>query len=127
VQVSNSTAKSGLATTASNQLKRQGFKVKSPDDYPTALKTTTVLFSPGNEQAAATVAAAFAHSKVERITGTGHVVQVVLGSDFSSVGAPPPVGSPLSVQVDRNSNSSSQPTKLPDDLAVTNAADTTCE
>jgi len=55
------------------------------------------------------------------------VVQVVLGSDFSSVGAPPPVGSPLSVQVDRNSNSSSQPTKLPDDLAVTNAADTTCE
>jgi hypothetical protein len=38
------------------------------------------------------------------------------------------VGSPLSVQVDRNSNSSSsQPTKLPDDLAVTNAADTTCE
>jgi len=127
VQVSNSTAKTGLATTASNQLKRQGFKVKSPDDYPTALKTTTVLFSPGNEQDAATVAAAFAHSKVERITGTGHVVQVVLGSDFSSVGAPPPVGSPLSVQVDRNSNSSSQPTKLPDDLAVTNAADTTCE
>jgi LCP family protein required for cell wall assembly len=127
VQVSNSTAKSGLATTASNQLKRQGFKVKSPDDYPTALKTTTVLFSPGNEQAAATVAAAFAHSKVERITGTGHVVQVVLGSDFSSVGAPPPAGSPVSVQVDRNANSVSQPTKLPDDLTVTNAADTTCE
>jgi LCP family protein required for cell wall assembly len=126
VQVSNSTAKSGLATTASNQLKRQGFKVKSPDDYPTALKTTTVLFSPGNEQAAATVAAAFAHSRVERITGTGHVVQVVLGSDFSSVGAPPPVGSSVSVQVDRNANSTSQPTKLPDDLTVTNAADTTC-
>ena len=127
VQVSNSTAKSGLATTASNQLKRQGFKVKSPDDYPNALKTTTVLFSPGNEQAAATVAAAFAHSKVERITGTGHVVQVVLGSDFASVGSPPPAGSPVSVQVDRNANSTSQPTKLPEDLTVTNAADTTCE
>ncbi|MGA9488781.1 MAG: LCP family protein [Mycobacterium sp.] len=127
VQVSNSTAKSGLAGTASSQLKRQGFKVKSPDDYPTALKTTTVLFSPGNEQAAATVAAEFAHAKVERITGTGHVVQVVLGSDFSSVGATPPVGSSVSVQIDRNANSSSQPTKLPDDLTVTNAADTTCE
>lgn len=124
VQVSNSTAKSGLAATASSQLKRQGFKVKSPDDYPNALKTTTVLFSPGNERAAATVAAAFAHSKVERITGTGPVVQVVLGSDFSSVGTPPPVGSSVSVQVDRNANS--QPTKLPDDLTVTNAADTTC-
>ena len=109
VQVSNSTAKSGLAATASTQLKRHGFKVKSPDDYPTALKSTTVLFSPGNEQAAATVAAAFANSKVERVTGTGQVVQVVLGSDFSSVGAPPPVGSSVSVQIDRNASSSHRP------------------
>ena len=125
VQVSNSTAKSGLAATASSQLKRHGFRVKSPDDYPNPLKTTKVLFSPGNEQAAATVAASFANSKVERITGTGHVVQVVLGSDFTSVGTPPPAGSPVSLQITRSA--SSPPTKLPDDLTVTNAADTTCE
>jgi LCP family protein required for cell wall assembly len=125
VQVSNSTAKSGLAGTASGQLKRHGFRVKSPDDYPNPLKTTKVLFSPGNEQAAATVAASFANSKVERITGTGHVVQVVLGSDFTSVGTPPPAGSPVSLQITRSA--SSPPTKLPDDLTVTNAADTTCE
>ena len=125
VQVSNSTAKSGLATTASNQLKRRGFRVKSPDDYPNPLKSTKVLFSPGNEQAAATVAATFANSKVERITGTGHVVQVVLGSDFNAVGTPPAAGSPVSLRVDRNANS--PPTKLPDDLSVTNAADTHCE
>jgi LCP family protein required for cell wall assembly len=125
VQVSNSTAKSGLAATASSQLKRHGFRVKSPDDYPNPLKTTKVLFSPGNEQAAATVAASFANSKVERITGTGHVVQVVLGSDFTSVGNPPPAGSPVSLQIARSA--SSPPTKLPDDLTVTNAADTTCE
>jgi LCP family protein required for cell wall assembly len=125
VQVSNSTAKSGLAGTASSQLKRHGFRVKSPDDYPNPLKTTKVLFSPGNEQAAATVAASFANSKVERITGTGHVVQVVLGSDFTSVGTPPPAGSPVSLQITRSA--SSPPTKLPDDLTVTNAADTTCE
>jgi LCP family protein required for cell wall assembly len=125
VQVSNSTAKSGLAATASSQLKRHGFRVKSPDDYPNPLKTTKVLFSPGNEQAAATVAASFANSKVERITGTGHVVQVVLGSDFTSVGTPPPAGSPVSLQIGRSA--SSPPTKLPDDLTVTNAADTTCE
>ena len=124
VQVSNSTAKSGLAATASSQLKRHGFRVKSPDDYPNPLKTTKVLFSPGNEQAAATVAASFANSKVERITGTGHVVQVVLGSDFTSVGTPPPAGSPVSLQINRSA--SSPPTKLPDDLTVTNAADTTC-
>jgi LCP family protein required for cell wall assembly len=125
VQVSNSTAKSGLAATASGQLKRHGFRVKSPDDYPNPLKTTKVLFSPGNEQAAATVAASFPNSKVERITGTGHVVQVVLGSDFTSVGNPPPAGSPISLQIDRSA--SSPPTKLPDDLTVTNAADTSCE
>jgi LCP family protein required for cell wall assembly len=125
VQVSNSTAKSGLAATASSQLKRHGFRVKSPDDYPNPLKSTKVLFSPGNEQAAATVAASFANSKVERITGTGHVVQVVLGSDFTSVGTPPPAGSPVSLQINRSA--SSPPTKLPDDLTVTNAADTTCE
>jgi LCP family protein required for cell wall assembly len=124
VQVSNSTPKSGLAATASTQLKRHGFRVKSPDDYPNPLKTTKVLFSPGNEQAAATVAASFANSKVERITGTGSVVQVVLGSDFTAVGNPPPAGSPISLQIDRSA--SSPPTKLPDDLTVTNAADTTC-
>jgi LCP family protein required for cell wall assembly len=125
VQVSNSTAKTGLATAASSQLKRHGFRVKSPDDYPNPLKTTKVLFSPGNEQAAATVAASFANSKVERITGTGHVVQVVLGSDFTSVGNPPPAGSQVSLRIDRSA--SSPPTKLPDDLTVTNAADTSCE
>jgi LCP family protein required for cell wall assembly len=125
VQVSNSTAKSGLAATASNQLKRHGFKVKSPDDYPGSLKSTTVFFSPGNEQAAATVAATFANSKVERVTGIGQVVEVVLGSNFSSVSAPPPTGSSVNVQIDRNT--SSPPTQLPEDLSVTNAADTSCE
>jgi LCP family protein required for cell wall assembly len=125
VQVSNSTAKSGLAGTASGQLKRRGFRVKSPDDYPSPLKTTKVLFSPGNEGAAATVAASFPNSKVERITGTGNVVQVVLGSDFSAVATPPPVGSQVSLQVERNA--SSPASKLPDDLTVTNAADTHCE
>jgi LCP family protein required for cell wall assembly len=124
VQVSNSTGKSGLAATASTELKHHGFKVKTPDDYPNSLKTTTVFFSPGNEQAAATVAATFAKPKVERVTGIGKVVQVVLGPDFSSVSAPPPTGSSVSVQIDRNTTS--PPTKLPEDLSVTNAADTSC-
>ena len=125
VQVSNSTAQAGLAAVASNQLRRNGFNVMTPDDYPSSLRTTTVFFSPGNEQAAATVASAFATSKVARVTGIGPVVQVVLGPDFSSVTAPPPSGSSVTVQIERNS--SGPPTKLPGDLAVTNAADTTCE
>src|SRR5271163_2979196 len=125
VRVSNSTAKSGLAAIASTELKHHGFKVKTPDDYPSSLKSTTVFFSPGNEQAAATVAASLANPKVERVTGIGQVVQVVLGPDFSSVSAPPPAGSSVSVQVDRNART--PPTELPEDLSVTNAADTTCE
>jgi LCP family protein required for cell wall assembly len=125
VQVSNSTGKSGLAATATNELAHHGFRVMTPDDYPSPLKSTTVFFSPGNEQAAATVASTFANSKVERVTGIGQVVQVVLGPDFSSVTAPPPSGSSVRVQIDRIPGST--PTKLPEDLTVTNAADTTCK
>ena len=125
VQVYNGTAQSGLASTATNQLKRNGFNVMSPNDYPNSLTTTTVFFSPGNEQAAATVASSFTNVKVERVAGMGQVVQVVLGPDFSSVSTPAPSGSSMSVQIGRNS--SAAPTKLPEDLTVTNAADTTCE
>ncbi len=125
VQVSNATGQSGLAATATSQLKHNGFNVMTPDDYPNALNTTTVFFSPGNEQAAATVASAFANAKVARVHGIGQVVRVALGPDFSSVTTPPPSGSSISVQVDHNANSPA--TKLPEDLTVTNAADTSCE
>jgi LCP family protein required for cell wall assembly len=125
VRVSNATAQSGLAATATTQLKRSGFNVMSPDDFPSSVNATTVFFSAGNEQAAATVASAFANSKVARVSGYGQVVQVVLGPDFKSVSPPIPSGSSVSVQIDRSPGNT--PTKLPDDLTVTNAADTTCE
>jgi len=89
------------------------------------VNATTVLFSPGNEQAAATVASAFANAKVRRVSGYGQVVQVVLGPDFNSVTVPAPSGSSVTVQIDRGSGSA--PATLPEDLTVTNAADTSCE
>jgi LCP family protein required for cell wall assembly len=125
VRVSNATQQSGLATTATSQLKRNGFNVMTPDDYPSSVNATTVLFSPGNEQAAATVASAFANAKVQRVSGYGQVVQVVLGPDFNSVTAPAPSGASVTVQIDRGSSNSSG--TLPEDLTVTNAADTSCE
>lgn len=125
VRVSNATTQSGLATTATSQLKRDGFNVMSPDDYPSSVGTTTVLFSPGNEEAAATVASSFANSRVQRVSGYGQVVQVVLGPDFKAVTAPPPSGSPINLQIERGSGNPTA--KLPEDLTVTNAADTTCE
>ncbi|MEB4207825.1 LCP family protein [Mycobacterium sp. 94-17] len=125
VRVSNATTQSGLATTATSQLRQDGFNVMSPDDYPSSVNATTVLFSPGNEDAAATVASSFTNAKVQRVSGYGQVVQVVLGPDFKSVSTPSPSGSSLSLQIERGS--SNAPAKLPEDLTVTNAADTTCE
>lgn len=125
VQVSNSTGQDGLATSAASALQTHGFNVTTPNDYPGPLDETTVFFSPGNEEAAATVASAFPNPTIERVTGKGDTVQVVLGSDFSSVNPPSPSGSTVQVHVVRGTNST--PTALPDDLAVTNAADTTCE
>ncbi len=125
VRVSNATTQSGLAATATSQLKRNGFNVMTPDDYPSSVNTTTVLFSPGNEQAAATVASSLGNARIQRVSGYGQVVQVVLGPDFESVAAPSPSGSSISLQIERGSGSA--PTKLPEDLTVTNAADTSCE
>jgi LCP family protein required for cell wall assembly len=125
VQVSNSTGEDGLGATAADELQTHGFNVISPEDYAGPLDTTTVFFSPGNEQAAATVASAFPNADIERVTDLGDVVQVVLGSDFYSVSSPPSSGSPVQVHVVHESNST--PTDLPEDLTVTNAADTTCE
>ncbi|HEU4361654.1 MAG TPA: LytR family transcriptional regulator, partial [Mycobacterium sp.] len=68
---------------------------------------------------------ALANPPIERVSGMGEVVRVVLGPDFHSVGTPAPSGSSVNVQLTHST--SSAPTKLPDDLTVTNAADTTCE
>jgi LCP family protein required for cell wall assembly len=125
VQVSNSTGQTGLGATTAEELQQHGFNVTTPDDYPSALTETTVFFSPGNEQAAATVASSFADPAIERVSGMGDIVQVVLGTDFNAVGAPTPSGSPVQVNVLHDTGST--PAPLPEDLNVTNAADTTCE
>ena len=129
VRVSNSTGEDGLAITAATELRRHGFNVVEPDDYPGPVDSTTVFFSAGNEEAAATVASAFTDPTtsptIERVTGLSDEVRVVLGSDFSSVGTPSPSGSAIQVHV--RHDTSSEPTQLPEDLTVTNAADTTCE
>jgi hypothetical protein len=125
VRVSNSTGEDGLAATASSELGQHGFNVVEPDDYSGAVDATTVMFSAGNEEAAATVASSFINPKIERVADTGDTVRVVLGSDFHAVNPPSPSGSAVQVHVMKGT--SSEPTHLPEDLTVTNAADTTCE
>ena len=127
VQVANATERSGLAQTATEEFDLYGFDVREPDYYSDWSSTyrTTVYYSLGNEQAAATVAATLPGARIERITGLGEVVQVVLGTDFSSVKYPQASGTALTVDVTHTGGST--PTQLPSDLTVTNGADVRCE
>ena len=126
VRVSNSTGQDGLAATATKELEQHGFTVNSPDDYQGQVTSTTVFYSPGHEQAAATVASTLPGAHVERVSGLGDVVRVVLGTDFTAVGTPAASGSAAQMRVTHGSLSG-EPTKLPEDLSITNAADTTCK
>lgn len=127
VQVANPTEREGLATAASEEFELYRFDVLEPDYYSqwSAVPTTTVYYSLGNEQAAATVAATLPGAQIERIDGLGELVQVVLGPDFTAVTYPQASGTTLSVEVTHTG--SSTPTQLPSDLTVINGADVSCE
>jgi LCP family protein required for cell wall assembly len=127
VQVGNATEIYGLATATSGELDLYGFNVLEPDyswDYGSVTETS-VFYSLGNEQAAATVAATLPGARIERISGLGEPVMVVLAPDFAALRYPQASGTPLTVSVTHAG--SSTPTKLPADLIVTNGADVTCE
>jgi len=127
VQVGNATEIVGLATATSGELDRYGFNVLEPDyswDYGSVTETS-VFYSLGNEQAAATVAATLPGAHIERISDLGETVMVVLAPDFTDLRYPQASGTPLTVSVTHAG--SSTPTKLPSDLIVTNGADVTCE
>ena len=127
MQVSNSTGEDGLAATAASELQQHGFNVTDPDDYPGPLDSTTVFFSAGQRAGRRDRGLGVSPTPtIERVTGMGDDVQVVLGSDFNAVSAPSPSGSP-GPGPRRSQGTSSAPTHLPEDLTVTNAADTTCE
>ena len=116
-----------MATATTGELELYGFDMLDPDYYSdySAVTQTTVYYSLGNEQAAATVAATLPSARIERVSGLGETVQVALGPDFTDVRYPQASGTPLTVSVTHLG--SSTPTKLPSDLTVINGADITCE
>lgn len=121
------TGSAGVADTAATLFELYGFTVGSSAYYPddNSSYSTTVYYSLGNEQAAATVAATLPGARVERVSGLGETVQVVLGSEFTTVEYPEASGTPLSMYATHLG--STTPTKLPTDLTVTNGADVTCD
>ncbi len=127
VQVANATDRRGLADTATGEFELYGFDVLAPDTYSdwSSVTGTTVYYSLGNEQAAATVAATLPGARIERINGLGETIQVVLGTDFTAVKYPQASGTALTMSVVHEG--STTPTRLPSDLTVTNGADVSCE
>ena len=127
VQVAEALGGNGSVDSATEQFELYGFSALTPDYYAewSWVPTTTVYYSIGNEQAAATVAATLPGSRIERISGLGETVQVVLGPEFASVQYPEASGTTLNMYA--SLSGSSKPTKLPTDLTVTNGADVTCE
>ena len=88
------------------------------------MTTTFVQFSGDNEAEAATIASMIPGAKLQRTTGLGNFVEVVLGSEYNgamvSPAAPGDVLSPV-LESDTESGSS-----IPLDVSVTNAADNAC-
>lgn len=127
VQVAAPDTDGTAAESATTQLELYGFNALAPDHYSdwSSVTTTTVFYSLGNEQAAATVASTLPGAVIERISGLGETVTVVLGPDFGAIKFPPASGTALSVLVTHAG--STTPTKLPADLTVTNGADITCD
>nr|WP_053778266.1 LCP family protein [Gordonia sp. NB41Y]EMP13246.2 transcriptional regulator [Gordonia sp. NB41Y] len=124
VRVLNGTGRTGAASEVSDQLSAQGFDVRGVADASENRTDTVIRYGVGELDSAATLAEMFpgANVQLDRTVRSG--VEVILGSDFDgSVGSAPSVGTTLSVeQLPQASNSGS----LPNDLAVTNAGDTTC-
>ncbi|WP_299442986.1 LCP family protein [uncultured Phycicoccus sp.] len=85
VQVLNGSGAPGLAGQAGAMLAVQGFTVTGTGNAAEAPKGTLVEYSPGQEESARTVAAAFPGARLEEATGLGAVVRVTLGPGAENV------------------------------------------
>ncbi|MGL4307201.1 MAG: LCP family protein [Mycobacteriaceae bacterium] len=124
LQVSNATNQTGLAKKTATLLTSYGFEIDSVGDFDKPIAKTTIRFSAGQEQAAATLSSAFPNASVEKVSGLGTVVQLVLGLDFTVAKMPAKEGTALSPVITTGGGDT---VSLPADLTVTNASDTTCE
>jgi hypothetical protein len=85
VRVLNGTGIAGRGSAAAAQLRAEGFVVVSVANAPTSnYAKTTVLYSPSYDQSARTVIFA-TKAKVSTASGTGKILTVIVGTDWSGV------------------------------------------
>lgn len=124
LRVLNGTGRSGVASEVSDRLSAQGFDVQGVADASENRTDTVIRYGTGSQDSAATLAQMFPGASVQLDKTVQSGVEVILGSTFDdSVATAPSVGTTLSV----NSLPAAVNTgNLPNDLAITNAGDTTC-
>lgn len=124
VRVLNATGTTGLATRVSDEMSAKGFDVRGVADASQNQDQTVVRYGPGQQAAAATVAAMIPGAVIQPDRTVKSGIEVLLGSQFTgSVGDVPTQGSSLRVTQNPQSN---ETVDLPNDLSVTNGADTSC-
>lgn len=125
VQVSNASNVDGAASATATTLGAYGFGIYSIGDYTGPVQSTMVQFSGDNEAAAATVAAMIPGAQLQRTSGLGNIVEVVLGPEYGgTIVEPAPAGTPVSgsVAVDLESGEAA----IPLDVSVLNAGENVC-
>src|SRR5699024_3396961 len=112
VQVSNASNVDGAASATATTLGAHGFGIYSIVHYTGPVQSTMVQFSGDNEAAAASVAAMIPGAQLQRTSGLGNIVEVVLGPDYDgTIIDPVPAGEPVSgaVAVDLESGEAAIP------------------
>ncbi|MFZ2509640.1 MAG: LCP family protein, partial [Gordonia sp. (in: high G+C Gram-positive bacteria)] len=126
VRVLNGSGQTGVARSVMDRMISYGFNVPGIADASNNRPDTVVRYGPGEKDSAATIAKMFPGARIQEDRTVKAGVEVILGADYagsSAIESPPTPGSTISAGQLPKANSNSD---LPNDLAVTNAGDTTC-
>ncbi|MEO9327907.1 LCP family protein [Gordonia aurantiaca] len=124
VRVLNGTTTTGLASEVSDRLTSYGFDVRGVADASENRDDTVVRYGAGQQAAAATLAKMFPGAEIQFDRTVKSGVEVILGSDFAGeLGSLPDTGATIDVEQLAPAENTGD---LPNDLAVTNAGDTSC-
>lgn len=124
VAVKNASTVDGFAHSTAQELSAQGFGIYSIGNRTAPVSTTVIEFSGDHEAEAATVASAYPDAKLQRTTGLGSVVEVLLSDDSQRTPGPPATaGSVLTPILAADSNEEGS---VPQDISTVNAGDSSC-